>query len=61
MCIRDRFLSDQDAASEQVLDERRRAIIKRQSKARKAHFRRVSIRQCAPENKAVYNLSLIHI
>ena len=54
-----RFLSDQDAASEQVLDERRRAIIKRQSKARKAHFRRVSIRQCAPENKAVYNQLLL--
>ena len=54
-----RFLSDQDAASEQVLDERRRAIIKRQSKARKAHFRRVSSRQCAPENKAVYNQLLL--
>ena len=42
-----------------MLDERRRAIIKRQSKARKAHFRRVSIRQCAPENKAVYNQLLL--
>ncbi len=54
-----RFLSDQDAASEQVLDERRRAIIKRQGKARKAHFRRVGSRQCAPENKAVYNQLLL--
>lgn len=54
-----RFLSDRDAASEQVLDERRRAIIKRQGKARKAHFRRVGSRQCAPENKAVYNQLLL--
>ena len=54
-----RFLSDQDAASEQVLDERRRAIIKHQGKARKAHFRRVGSRQCAPENKAAYNQLLL--
>ncbi len=53
------FLSDQDAASERVLDERRRQIIKRQSKARKDHFRRVSSQQCAPENKAVYNQLLL--
>ena len=54
-----RFLSDQDVASEQVLDERRRQIVKRQSRARKAHFRRVGSRQCAPENKAVYNQLLL--
>ena len=54
-----RFLSDQDAASQQVLDERRRQIIKRQSRARKDHFRRVGSRQCAPENKAVYNQLLL--
>lgn len=53
------FLSDQDVASERVLDERRRQIIKRQSKARKDHFRRVSSQQCAPENKAVYNQLLL--
>ena len=54
-----RFLRDQDAASERVLDERRRQIIKRQSRARKAHFRRVGSQQCAPENKAVYNQLLL--
>lgn len=54
-----RFLSDQDAASERVLDERRRQIIKRQSRARKAHFRRVGSQLCAPENKAVYNQLLL--
>ena len=54
-----RFLSDRDATSEQVLDERRRAIIKRQGKARKAHFRRVGSRQCAPENKVAYNQLLL--
>ena len=42
-----------------MLDERRRQIIKRQSRARKAHFRRVGSRQCAPENKAVYNQLLL--
>lgn len=54
-----RFLSDGGTASEQVLDERRRQIVKRQSRARKAHFRRVGSRQCAPENKAVYNQLLL--
>ena len=54
-----RFLSDGGTASEQVLDERRRRIVKRQSRARKAHFRRVGSRQCAPENKAVYNQLLL--
>lgn len=53
------FLSGQDAASEQMLDERRRQIIKRQSRARKAHFRRVSSRKCAPENKDAYNQLLL--
>ena len=40
-------------------DERRRQIIKRQSRARKAHFRRVGSQLCAPENKAVYNQLLL--
>ena len=54
-----RFLGDRDATSEKVLDERRRQIVKRQSKARKDHFRRVSSKTCAPENKALYNQLLL--
>ncbi len=53
------FLNNRDGVSEAELDDRRRRIVKRQNKARKDHFRRISEKQCAPENKAVYNQLLL--
>lgn len=54
-----RFLGDRTMESEREFDTRRKDIIKRQNKARKGHFRRVSSKKCAPENKDAYNKLLL--
>ncbi len=47
--------------SELQFNEQRRQIIKRQSKARKAHYRRVSSKACAPQNKRTYDQLLLQL